>query len=856
MPCFSVQPRFQSKLLLMVIFYLIVNLVHAGDMFNDDIQTESRAVWVTRYEYSAASDIRDIIQKARQANLNIIIFQIRGQADAYYQSSFEPWAERLGGHNPGFDPLEVAIEEAHLNGLELHVWLNVFPIWSGNSPPDSPMHIYRTHPEWVMVNQNGTPMDPSNRGYAFGSPGIPAYIDHLSNVFLEVVEKYDIDGLHMDYIRFPNNNYSYDSTSVARFEQDTGYSSPYQNPSAWTQWRRDQVSNFVYLIYDAIMDRKPWVKVSAAIWGNYYDGFTNKLQDPRVWLMNQKIDFVAPMIYTADMGIYQSRINNHARSTWGRHVYGGIGANGLANYLFSPDEVEQQVQICRDVLAQGSVIFSSSSLTTEMINALSTGVYDEWIQPAEMDWKTLPVIAHTPLTDTEDTENPYEIEATIRSEVPLVSDSLLLFWGFNGQENDFFPELLIHQSDSTYRTHIPPQQQQQIYYYLLARNEEGYISRLPRWAPTKLFSFYAGPDQVPPTIVYEQNIYNNLFSIDTLHVELNVSDNIAVDTSSVMLHYFSNMMSEDSVQLSLISDQQFSGFITPSTQLNDTLHYYFTAVDLSSQRNQAVSELYKIAIGVENFEHQLMGWSFEDGWQTTDNEAAFGTYSLKFTPPSGLSADSFLVFQSRDMLDLSQLQSASVQFMSRYFLEEGLVHGYVDVSTDSGKTWAQIGTEFSGFQVNWDEFQFSLTQFCGENKPPVMLRLRAQAILDPGQEQIEWFVDDLKINAFDTPVIFTDKFEPVQKDYRLEQNYPNPFNANTVIEYAISSQTSEPVDLSIFNSVGQRVKQLVNQRQSEGVYQRIWDGRNEQGHAVPSGIYFYQLVTGQFKSVKKMMLIR
>ena len=81
----------------------------------------------------------------------------------------------------------------------------------------------------------------------------------LFNVFMEVIEKYDVDGIHLDYIRFPSTNYSYDSTSVARFKQETGLTSPYQDPSRWAQWRRDQVTNFVYKVYDGAMSRKPWI---------------------------------------------------------------------------------------------------------------------------------------------------------------------------------------------------------------------------------------------------------------------------------------------------------------------------------------------------------------------------------------------------------------------------------------------------------------------------------------------------------------------------------------------------------------------------------------------------------------------
>ena len=113
--------------------------------------------------------------------MNAVLFQIRGEADAFYISEWEPWSELVGGDYPGYDPLAVAIYEARRRGLELHAYVNAMPAWSGSSPHPSPDHIYNAHPEWIMVDTSGTPMDPAD-GYANISPGIPQAVQHLNNV--------------------------------------------------------------------------------------------------------------------------------------------------------------------------------------------------------------------------------------------------------------------------------------------------------------------------------------------------------------------------------------------------------------------------------------------------------------------------------------------------------------------------------------------------------------------------------------------------------------------------------------------------------------------------------------------------
>lgn len=817
-------------------------------------QPEGRALWVTRWEYRTEARVREIIRDAKDAHLNIILFQVRGQADAFYFSNYEPWSDILGGSYPGFDPLAVAIDEAHRNGLELHAYLNTFPVWTGTSPPSSPNHIYNSHPEWIMVNSSGIPMDPAAAGYATGSPGIPEFTDHVFNVFMDVLENYDVDGLHMDYIRYPGTSYSYDSTSVARFKQETGLSSPYVSPYQWAQWRRDQVSNFVYRIYEGTMSRKPWVKVSAAVWGSYYNGYNNVLQDPRDWLSKGKIDFIAPMTYTDNMSTYQSWVNNHARSTWGRHVYAGIDISG---YLDTDDEALQQVDICRLVQTQGSAFFSAGALDNSLILRLATDPYVIVSPAPPMDWKLNPVISHQPLTDTENTTIPYTITAKIQSPVPLVADSLLVVWSSSPAFDEISVELFSQINDSTFEAAIPPQVNEDIFYYLLAKNEQGYVAKLPQWGPVNYFSFYAGPDVIAPVLSFEPTLVNSFYPIDSLDIILSVTDNIGLDSNSVFVHYFLNDEIEDSLKLvNPAPFENFAGQIEFEAIPGDTLFYYFSANDLSSQINRAETELFSISIGLENFENGQDGWLADDGWFINSEQALSGKHSLKFALPQDFGANATSVFVTSQPVSLQRLEFATLHLWSRFVMEADLLVGRVDVSEDDGATWQSVGQELSGFVGQWTEFYFPLTQYCGQGKPEILIRIRAQSIADPGQEQLEWFIDDISIKQDLARVAFDESQSAIPKEYSLLQNYPNPFNSNTIIRFGINISEPLPVTLKIFDIRGREVLSLFNEELTGGNYTVTWNGHDWQNQQVTSGIYFYELKAGSFKQVRKMTLIR
>jgi uncharacterized lipoprotein YddW (UPF0748 family) len=267
--------------------------------------SEVRAIWVTRFEYQTESDVKAILLNCASLGFNTVLFQVRGQADAYYRSRLEPWAERLGGRDPGFDPLEAACREARKLGLSLHAWLNVMPAWKGTTPPTDRSQVSLRHPDWIVVGRNGR-RQAWNDHYLCLNPCLPAVRDHLTAVCRDIVSRYPVDGLHLDYIRFIEGDWSYDEKTLALFRQNTG-ARPEDRPEEWTAFRRAAVTELVGMIHRAVQEERPGVILSAAVfptakarWGIH--------QDAAGWVKAGLVDWVFPMTYTDSDADFRAEI--------------------------------------------------------------------------------------------------------------------------------------------------------------------------------------------------------------------------------------------------------------------------------------------------------------------------------------------------------------------------------------------------------------------------------------------------------------------------------------------------------------------------------------------------------------------
>jgi uncharacterized lipoprotein YddW (UPF0748 family) len=349
--------------------------------------------------------IKQVVAYAKDNNFNILVVQVRGRGDAYYKSNFEPRSETLEDQPADYDPLAVFVEEGHKAGLQIHAWLNTHYTWSGTTLPKSPDHIVNKHPEWLARTiENKVDMIPNDACEgAYTCPSNPEVKEHIRNVFLDIVKNYDVDGVHFDFVRYPNENYCYCDGCLARFKEwmdkelsperiaalsadkdRLAYTKAY--PEKWNHFRRKQIADLMGQVYRRAHDMKPQIVVSAAVFPGYKDACDYRFQDWKLWFKMGIIDVLYPMAYSTSTDLFTKRIGDAVDSSNGRHVYAGIG-----QYLNTFEGTVEKIEKARELGAQGVCLFSYGSATKdgttgEILAQLKEAVFPEPASVPEMEW--------------------------------------------------------------------------------------------------------------------------------------------------------------------------------------------------------------------------------------------------------------------------------------------------------------------------------------------------------------------------------------------------------------------------------------------------------------------------------------
>jgi uncharacterized lipoprotein YddW (UPF0748 family) len=359
-------------------------------------RAEVRGFWVDTFNTTLNNhaDVIAVVDRATAANANTIFAQVRRRGDSWYLSSLEPLADRTP-IQPGFDPLQDLIIEAHARGLEVHAFVIANAIWNRAPnlfPPTDPNHVFNRHsgydPATNTIIQNpdnwltrtlipdGTPgASIALQGHRIGSdfwidPGHPDAASYTVEVLMHLVRNYDIDGLHLDRIRYPEisiagqtpatgTSIGYNATSIARFQRRYGVPSdappPTQNDPRWSQWRRDQVTNLVRRIYLDAVAIRPRIKLSGALiafgsgptteagWLSA-EAYWRVYQDWRAWTDEGILDVAIPMIYQRDH-LASGRTAFDRWNDWVRnHQYGRSAMMGIGSFLNSIEGSLTQVR--------------------------------------------------------------------------------------------------------------------------------------------------------------------------------------------------------------------------------------------------------------------------------------------------------------------------------------------------------------------------------------------------------------------------------------------------------------------------------------------------------------------------------
>ncbi|QQE11012.1 family 10 glycosylhydrolase [Planctomycetota bacterium] len=324
-----------------------------------------RGLWVTRYEYKYqdADYVDKIMYNAKLMGLNNISFQVRGAGDAYYDSNYESKAI-------SWDALDAAVGSAHGYNMKLHAYINAMPMKEGSSTPNA-NHIWSQHPEWRLKKADGS-TQPLGSGYVTFNPALPEVQQHMANVVSDIATNYDIDGVHLDYIRMIggaiHDGYMADSTTVNLYRQDYGYpSNQYVNTksSHYKAWVAAQITKIVDRADDALKAVKPDAELSAATWPDPYVGSSSYQQDSRWWAQHGNVDAVMQMNYSYTMSKFAENFQKYpsADQRQAAHISGiGVYLKDENPDWYPVQDMIDQLNYSKNNGANGYELFSYGDL--------------------------------------------------------------------------------------------------------------------------------------------------------------------------------------------------------------------------------------------------------------------------------------------------------------------------------------------------------------------------------------------------------------------------------------------------------------------------------------------------------------
>ncbi len=954
-----------------IFFILFLTLIFSFQLFAKNNQ-EFRAVWVITWEYinpdwSASQNkakIRQILDNVKKANMNAVLWQVRQSGTAYYPSSYEPWGYYANYHNnPGFDPLAYALKEAHKRGLEFHAWFNTYHVSS--TYPGTPA---AEHPDWICTNEDGQFMT----AHRCVSPGLDDVRAYTIKVAMEIVRKYDIDGLHLDFIRW--NEYTEDDMKNApslldqvreldgmipqsRIEQlqKTNGSKRYiydvKHPASggvpagfdsWGDWRRWGVTELVRQLHDSIQAVKPWVRLSPAALGKYnwsgWNGYYVVFQDAALWFNKGYIDQLTPMHYhwTTGSGFYDM-LTGDCPYCWYTWIKDGIRAKrlftvGPGSYILDENNVWDH---------HADIVNKSRSVSWtdgfQFFSYASWAKHNYWNTAAKTFFKNKTKIRATGLIvdtkpappaislskidsmnytihvlppDTVSKNYWFAIYRSLDSVLDVSKDKIIaLHFGKDSFScNDTYWDDEYHQGRYTYFAtmldrywnesaisnavqgdsiphYINPPSQYPGHICVLAQDTHSLLIKCDTVKHADRYVAYISTDGSSFTDSAEaasnEILVDNLTEGQIYYFRVKAAN--AAGSSELSKHLYAGVPSANPQQVLIVN-----GFDRGTNNRYDYVRFYAGPV---SKRGYGFSYVLNESVidgKVSLNDYQTVIWILGD--ESTADETFSKTeqnYVKSFLKKGG----NLFVSGSEIGWDLDHKGDSSDRSFYHNYLKAqyvddapdgkkatyyacqaipgGLFDGLPDFSFDNGKH----GT----FDVDWPDAIKPL------NGAKAILRYKGAKTSNiagilfegtfPGGSAEGKLVnmgvpfetiyysdkrDTLMSKVFSffegkiTKIALNNDHTP--EAYKLEQNFPNPFNPTTTIRYSLARSTQ--VSLEIYNALGQRIRTLVSGQQSAGSYQVQWDGKNDFGQPVPSGVYLYRLKTKNYTAGKRMLLIR
>jgi len=397
----------------------IIFIVLSITSFSQDAKKEMRGVWIATVKnidypsYKLLSveqqkqEFINMLNKFQEIGINAIFFQVRPAADAFYPSELEPWSEWLTGKQgkapePYYDPLKFMIEETHKRGMEFHAWINPFRAVATIEFADvSEDNISNTKPEWIFTYDINK----------YLNPGIPEVRTYVKNIVVDIIERYDVDGIHFDdyFYPYPKRAKNGKILQIDDAKEFLVYNNGFSNIE---DWRRNNMNLFIEEVSVAVKEANSQVVFGIAPSGVW----KNKSQDPEgsntrglshyyalysdvlLWLKNGWIDYVAPQLYWPvgnKYADYNTLVKWWSEHTYGRHLYIGHAVYNAKTDAKSaswrnPNEIPNQIRIARaNQNVHGDIFYKAKDIIKNNLGItykLKNNFYKVHVSTPEMPW--------------------------------------------------------------------------------------------------------------------------------------------------------------------------------------------------------------------------------------------------------------------------------------------------------------------------------------------------------------------------------------------------------------------------------------------------------------------------------------
>lgn len=567
----------------------------------DSPKYEFRGVWVAtvanldwpktvtvdggRFQRDALREMFDAFQ---EAGINAILFQVRTEGDAFYDSNYEPWSKFLTGTegvapDPYYDPLEFAIQEAHKRGMELHAWVNPYRAIRALSKKTKAIdftpfddlsfeeqaiisakltdpsvdaiqdygrhadHVSSKHPEWILeIGSIG-----------IINPGIPDAMKYVVDVVMDIVNRYNVDGVHFDDYFYP---YSPNVISDEDAETYQTYGGDFNNIG---DWRRNNINTLVKSVHDSMKTVKPHVKFGISPFGRHSEGYNTLYADAYAWLDGQYIDYINPQLYWESSHIYAGTAFQYLYDTWyakrnDRHMYAGHGLYRASNStfsggLFKETEIPKQIKHVRaNGVNTGSVFFRALNISLyssgNIKHKMETDIYRYAALPPVMDWLSdaiPPAPTNLTISISQDQENKDLVELTWTTpEYENGNDSTLKYVIYRVESTNGEPDPDSVKTKGYYQvgltglntfTDIAPTSESDVYYFVTTANSNSVES-----SPSNIIN--AGVlttvdrlgDELPTEIELHQNYPNPFNPTTTIRFSLPAKEGVTIEVYSIL----------------------------------------------------------------------------------------------------------------------------------------------------------------------------------------------------------------------------------------------------------------------------------------------------------------------------------